>query len=419
MWTRGARQHPVTTEVHMTIERADQKPSPSAEYRFVRGPDPALSNFQRLDEVQAQCRPYLRVDEAPGYWVFTDHEAIVEGLQHPEQFSSSVIVPTEPDPPYKWIPVMLDPPEHNKWRHLLGLYFSPGRVKALETEQREFAVGLINRFRANGRCDFYADFAAVFPTTIFLQIMGLPLDRLGDFMVWEAKILHATPESDPDRSIAIGAMMEVVAYFSALIAERRDVPESRGDDIVSHAIEWEIDGEKPSDNDLLSCMLLLFMAGLDTVAAQLSYSFYHFANHPADRQAIVDDPSRVPLAVEELLRAYPIVQTARKATKDMEFRGCPIKKGDMVAFPLAMANRDPVVFARGGTVDLDAPRPRHIGFGAGPHRCLGSHLARQELTVALQEWHRLIPDYEVADESAVTEHAGGVYSLERLPLQWS
>lgn len=402
----------------MTTKPTDQTSCPATGYTFARGSDPALSNFRRLDGIQAQCRPFLRADEEPGYWVFTDYDAILEGLQHPELFSSSVIVPTEPDPPYKWIPVMLDPPEHTKWRHLLGLYFSPGRVKALEDEQRRFATDLIEKFRAEGRCDFYADFAEVFPTTIFLQILGLPIDKLADFMVWEDKILHGTPERDPDRSIGIGAMMEVMGYFSGLIAERRDNPESRGDDIVSHAIEWEIDGEKPSDNDLLACMLLLFMAGLDTVAAQLAYTFYHLATNPKDRQRLAGDPSCVPAAVEELLRAYPIVQTARKATTDMEFHGCPIKKGDMIAFPLAMANRDPKVFPRGGMVDLDAARPRHIGFGAGPHRCLGSHLARQELTVAIQEWHRLIPDYRIADESAIQEHSGGVYSLERLPLQW-
>lgn len=388
------------------------------EYQFSRGPDPACSNFRRLDALQAEHRPYMHVDEADGYWVFTDHDAILEGLQHPEQFSNAVMVPVERDPQYKWVPIMLDPPEHTKWRHVLGLYFSPGRVRGLEDEQRQFAVELIEKFRAAGQCDFYADFAAVFPTTIFLQIMGLPLDRYADFMVWEDKILHNTPETDPDRTIALGAMMEVVGYFSGLIAERRDKPETRGDDIVSHALEWEIDGEKPSDNDLLSCMLLLFMAGLDTVAAQLSYAFYHLATHPADRQKIVDDLSRAPEAVEELLRAYPIVQTARIATQDVEFHGCPIKKGDMVAFPLGMASRDPQEYSRGGTVDLDAARPRHISFGAGPHRCLGSHLARQEMIVALQEWHRLIPDYEVADESAVVEHTGGVYGIEKLPLRW-
>ncbi|WP_375485129.1 cytochrome P450 [uncultured Mycobacterium sp.] len=395
------------------------QPSNALVYEFTRGGDPPCFNFDRLDRFQAENRPFLRAEEAQGYWVFTDHDAILEGLQHPELFSNAVMVPVEPDPPYKWIPIMLDPPEHTKWRHVLGLYFSPGRVKNQESEQRAFAVELIEKFRAKGECDFYAEFASVFPTTIFLQIMGLPIDKLNDFMVWESKILHGTPETDPDRSIAVGAMMEVVNYFGGLIAHKRQDPASRGDDIVSHAIEWKIDGEPPADSDLLSCMLLLFMAGLDTVAGQLSYAFYHLATHPADRHKIVADPSIIPLAVEELVRAYPIVQTARIATRDIEFHGCPVKAGDIAAFSLGMANRDPKEFPRGGTVDLDAPRPRHIAFGAGPHRCLGSHLARQEMAVVLEEWHRLIPDYEVSDMAAVVEHTGGVYSLERLPLRWT
>ncbi|BBU21127.1 cytochrome P450 [Mycobacterium xenopi] len=398
----------------------DQSDDQVLEYRFLRGGDPPCSNFARLDRFQERHRPFRRVHEdANDYWVMTDHDAILEGLQQPELFSNAVMVPIEPNPPYKWIPMMLDPPEHGKWRHVLGLYFSPGRVSKLEDAQRAFAAELIEKFRGNGSCDFYTDFAAVFPTTIFLQIMGLPTDKLEDFMRWEDKILHATPESDPDRSMALNAMLEVMGYFSGLITQKREDPGARGDDIVSHAIEWKIDGEAPSDNDLLSCMLLLFMAGLDTVAAQLSYAFYHLATHPADREKLVADPSKAPEAVEELVRAYAIVQTARIATKDMDFHGCPIKKGDIVAFPLGMANRDPNEFPRGGTVDFDAPRPRHIAFGAGPHRCLGSHLARQEMTVALQEWHRRIPDYEIADESVVSEHTGGVYSLDRLPLRWN
>lgn len=388
------------------------------EYKYLRGGDPACSNFATLDALQAHHSPFLRAHEQPNdYWVFTSHDAIRDGLQRPELFSNAVMVPLEPDPPYKWIPMMLDPPEHTKWRRVLGLYFSPKRVQSLEQGQRAFACDLIEKFRASGSCDFYTDFAEVFPTTIFLQIMGLPIDKLQEFLVWENKILHATPESDPDRSGTLGAMIEVTEYFRALITEKRNDPAARGDDIVSHAIEWEIDGSKPSDDDLLACMLLLFMAGMDTVAAQLSYAFYHLATHPADRQKIVADPAKVPYAVEELLRAYPIVQTARIAQADETFHGCPIKKGDMVAFPLGMANRDPAEHARGGQVDFDAP-PRHISFGAGPHRCLGSHLARQEMSIALEEWHRLIPDYELADGSAITEHTGGVYSLDRLPLRW-
>lgn len=388
------------------------------DYTFLSGPDPACSNFAKLDEVQRQHRPFLRTDEAGGYWIFTDHDAIREGLQHPELFSNRVMVPTEAEPPYKWIPIMLDPPEHGKWRHVLASYFSPGRVKRLESEQRSFAVELIAKLRDQGSCDYYSDFAAIFPTTIFLQIMGLPIDRLSDFMAWEDKILRATAESDPDRSQASAAMMDVVGYFGSVINEKRTDPASRGDDIVSHALEWRIDGEPPSDADLLSCFLLLFMAGLDTVTSQLSYAMNHLATHPSDRAKLVADPERVPDAVEELMRAYPIVQTARIANRDIDFHGCPINEGDMVAFPLAMANRDPNEHGRGGEVDFDAGVPRHIGFGAGPHRCLGSHLARQEMVVALQEWHRLIPDYELADRVAVTEHTGGVFGIDRLPLRW-
>ena len=396
-----------------------QQDCPVLDFKYWQGPDPGGSNFNRLDELQSKARPFLRANEAEGYWIFTDHDAILDALQDPELFSNASVSPLEPDPPYKWIPMMLDPPEHGKWRHLLGLYFSPKRVRSLEDEQREFARELILKFADKGSCDFFADFASIFPTTIFLQIMGLPTDRLSDFMRWEEKILHATEHSDPDRSMAMGAMMEVVAYFTELIEERRADPAKRGDDIISHALDWKIDDEPPSDPDILSCMLLLFMAGLDTVASQLSYSFLHLATHPEDRKRIVADPGLIPMALEEFLRAYPIVQTARQATRDTEFHGCPIQKGEVVMFPLGMAGRDPQEYERGGEVDLNAPRPRHLSFGAGPHRCLGSHLARQEMTVVFEEWHKLIPEYELADGAEVLEHTGGVFGIDALPLRWT
>lgn len=390
---------------------------PVLPYRNNPGQEPALSFFARNDALQAQARPALWTDEAAGYWVFTDHEVILDGLQQPDLFSNSVIVPTEPDPPYKWIPIMLDPPEHTGWRQLLGGYFSPKRVAGMKDDQRRFARELIQQFKERGSCEYQSEFGQVFPTTIFLQIMGMPTDKLDEFMAWEHAILHATAEADPDASKRNAAMGEVMQYFAGLIEERRANPVPGATDIVSDALNWTIDGKPADPQDLLNCFLLLFMAGLDTVASQSSYIFHHLGTHPEDRKRLVDDPSLIPHAIEELLRAFPIVQTARKVTRDADFHGCPVKAGDMATFPLSMAGRDDNAFPGAKQVDLDREDVRHLSFGAGPHRCLGSHLARQELVVLLEEWHRLIPDYEVV--GTPVEHAGGVFGLDRLDLRWS
>jgi cytochrome P450 len=378
---------------------------------------PALTHFRRLDECQDDARPVFRNTEAGmDYWVFTENSVIHDGLQHPELWSSSVIVPTEPDPPYKWIPVMLDPPEHTKWRHLLGEYFSPGRVKGLREEQQRLAAGLIDGLIAEGRCDFVAQISRIFPSTVFLTIMGMPVEDLEQFLEWEDIILHQSGVGEEVNAARLEGMGHVMGYFSNLIQQRREHRDPNADDIVSKAIDWAIDGEPINDLELLNCLLLLFMAGLDTVSNQLSYAMLHMAGHPADRARIVADPKLIPKAVEEMLRAYPIVQTARKATQDMDFHGCPVKAGDMASFPLALAGRDPAVYEDARHVDLDRGVTRHLSFGGGPHRCLGSHLARQEMVVVLEEWHKRIPDYELVEQAK--EHGGQIFGLDSLNLTW-
>jgi len=229
-------------------------------------------------------------------------------------------------------------------------------------------------------------------------------------------MLHQTGADEETMAVRLEGMGQVVAYFQTLIEERRANPDPNAQDIVTAALNWTLDGEPINDGDLLNCLLLLFMAGLDTVANQLSYSMLHLATHAEDRARIVADPELIPRAVEEILRVYPIVQTARKATKDFEFHGCPVKAGDMASFPLAAAGRDENMFPDARTVDLDRGVTRHISFGAGPHRCLGSHLARQELAVLLEEWHKRIPEYRVVGEPK--EHAGQVFGLDSLVLSW-
>ena len=378
---------------------------------------PALTHFRTLDECQDQARPAFRNAEADvEYWVFTDNSVILDGLQHPELWSSSVIVPTDPEPPYKWIPIMIDPPDHAKWRQVLAEYFSPGRVKGLRDAQQKLAAELVDQLVDEGGCDFVERISRVFPTKVFLTIMGMPVEDLDKFMAWEDKILHQSGVGEEANAARLEGMMAVMGYFSGLIQERRDNRNPDADDIVSKAIDWTIDGEPISDGDLLNCLLLLFMAGLDTVSNQLSYALLHLATHAADRARIVAEPELIPKAVEEILRVYPIVQTARKATQDMDFHGCPVKAGDMASFSLAFAGRDENAYPDAREVDLDRGVTRHLSFGGGPHRCLGSHLARQEMLVVLEEWHKRIPDYELVGEAI--EHGGQVFGVDSLNLTW-
>jgi cytochrome P450 len=256
---------------------------------------PALSHFELLDGCQDEARPVFRNSEGGfDYWVFTDNSVILDGLQHPELWSSSVIVPTEPEPPYKWIPVMIDPPDHAKWRQVLAEYFSPKRVKGMHDAQRKLAGELVDRLIDKGECDFVTAISRVFPSTVFLSIMGLPIDDLEKFMAWEDQILHQDGVGEEVNAARMDGMMAVMGYFSGLIQERRDNRDPEADDIVSKAIDWTIDDEPIGDMDLLNCLLLLFMAGLDTVSNQLSYALLHLATHAGYRARIVADPELIP-----------------------------------------------------------------------------------------------------------------------------
>lgn len=312
---------------------------------------------------------------------------------------------------------MLDGDEHFQWRRQLGPLFSPKWVQSLEPHIRQCAADLVDEIasREGMQVDFMREFAQVFPATIFLELMGMPVEELDQFMEWEHAILHGSDddvEAHGQRQFA--AMQAVMGRFVSIIAERRAEPK---DDIVSKALQFEIDGKPVTDEDLLSFCLLMFMAGLDTVAATLGWTFHHLASHPEDRARIVEDPSVIPTAVEEFLRAYAIVVPARKVMEDTELQGISLKAGDMVNFPLSGATRDEAVFENASEVDIERSPNNHIAFGAGPHRCLGSHLARRELRIALEEWHKRIPEYRIVPGVELIE-TGGQLGLTSLPIEW-
>lgn len=387
------------------------------DFRFI-GVGPLPSGFERYDDLQDQHRLW-RVEEPDGaYWMVLDRELALQGLQDPQTFSSHAITPLDPEPAFTMKPIMLDPPEHGKWRRMLASYFSPRRMPQLEARVRERCREVLDVLTPRGECDFVADFALRFPTTIFLEIVGLPLEELDTFLAWESAILHPNDDGVLDREKQLNTIMLVMGRFAQAIAERRATPDPDATDIISHATGWELDGEPVSDDAILECCLLLFMAGLDTVANELAMAMHHLATHSGDRAALAANRDLVPAAVEELLRVYSIPQLARKATKDTELGGQQIRAGDMVMFSLAAANRDPSAIDRAREVVFGREAPPHYAFGAGPHRCLGSHLARQELTVALEQWHARIPDYELAQSEPVREYRGSVHGVVHLPLRW-
>jgi cytochrome P450 len=371
------------------------------------------SFFDRADDWRSRGRIHQGDGKGTRFWLLTEMDDIRSAYQTPEVFSNTAIQCDTPDPQYHLVPEMLDPPEHGAWRRLMGPLFSPGAVAAMETHIRARFDEILDEVVPRGRCDFVADVALRFPNTIFLELMGMPVDDAPRFQEWETAILHESSQSAP---AAVEATNQVVAYFAELLEARRAAP---GDDIVSKALTWEVNGEPAKTKDLLSFCLLLFQAGLDTVASQLSYAFYHLATHPADRERIVADPGLIPTANEELLRYYAIVTPGRKVVRNVEIAGCPIKAGDMALLPLSSANRDPKQFERADEIIIDRATNPHIAFGAGPHRCLGSHLARLELTVAMQAWHERVPEYELDESVPMGEHSAGLIGLNNLPLRWS
>jgi len=262
---------------------------------------------------------------------------------------------------------------------------------------------------AKGReCNFVEDFAKPFPVGIFLDLMGLPKENMPRFLHWEALIMR-------DKLTRAAAMQEVSAYLQELVSERRRRPT---EDLISFAVTAQVDGRPLTDEDVIGICVLLFIAGLDTVTSSFSFHFRHLAEHPADQEALRADFGLIPGAVEEFFRAYAVVNTNRYVTRDIEFAGVQMRKGDNVTCSTILASRDPREFENPNQVQIARSPNPHNAFSYGPHRCIGSHLARRELVAGMEEWFKLIPTFRVKPDAPIVAHGGGVFSLESLPLVW-
>jgi cytochrome P450 len=341
-----------------------------------------------------------------GFWFLTNYADIHEALQRPDLWSSKYT--SVPARDSRLLPLSLDAPDHAKYRRLINPAFAPGRMAELEGKMRDLCRSLIEPIKHQSEFDFLEVFARPFPSTIFTQMFGLPSEEWPRFGRWAHLTIQIGDIAARDR-----ATIEVEDYLKDLVAERMSV---RSDDMLSFLLDVEIEGDRLTEEDVLAFSLLLFMAGLDTVTASLGFFFKFLAEHPLHREQIIDDPSVIPGAVEELLRYHSNIVLARTATGDFTFAGAPVKEGDRLAVVLAPSGRDPQAFPNAGTVDFRREPNRHLAFSAGPHRCVGSHLARHELRVALEEWHRAIPNYAIAPGTKLSYHGAGVMGLEALPM---
>ncbi|MER3452366.1 MAG: cytochrome P450 [Acidimicrobiia bacterium] len=346
--------------------------------------------------------------------VISRYEDVLWALKHPEVFSSSAALEIGQEQPL--IPLQIDPPEHAKYRRLLDPEFSPKRMAEIEPDARALVNRIIDRFADRGDCDFHEEFATPLPSTVFLRLMGLPQSDLPLFLQWRDNTIR--PDVAPGDLEAAARIREetghaITAYFEEAIAERRKRPD---DGLLSRLVRAQIDGRPLDQRELLGICHLLLLGGLDTVTATLDCSIAYLATHPQQRRRLVEDPSRTAAAVEELLRAEsPVMMVVRSVKEDTVFGGVELHKGDSVTLLLGAADRDPAEFPDPDTVDFDRTQNRHLAFGGGPHRCLGSHLARMELRVGLEEFHRRIPEYRIAD-GAELHFSPGIRQVASLPL---
>lgn len=309
-----------------------------------------------------------------------------------------------------WInsPVELDPPDHGPFRAMVNPVFTPKAMAKLEDRIRQYAIGYIDGFAARGECEFMRDFAFEFPIRVFMELMGLPIERMPEFLEWEMNLLH-----NHDMAKIAAATRSVVDYLRSEIEDRRRNPR---EDLISYGVGAQVSGQALTEDQLVGFMFNLFIGGLDTVSTNMGLHFWHLATHRADQATLRADPALLPNAIEELMRAYGAVTTFRTVRKETEIRGVKFMPGDKIAMSTTLAGRDPAEFADPADVRFDR-RPRHVSFGFGPHICVGMHLARREMRIAMEEFLARIPDFRVKNGHVVRCHLGMIQPVE-LPLVW-
>lgn len=366
-------------------------------------------------ELRAHC-PVARSDEDGGFWIFSTYEDVRFTHQHPEYFSTRHIsIPKMEYPSGPEIPQHIDPPEHMKYRKPMLSMFSPAQTNAAEPFARATAIELIEPFAGNANVDFMREFAIPYPCIVFCHLMGLPTSDLGTFLAWKDEYLRADPRERAARIAEIYAGAS--SMFEQLWNERLE-SHDRPDDLITKLMTMRYGNERAVTKDeFVRAARFIFFAGLDTVTSQIALFMHHLGSRLELRDQLLAGPDRIPRAIEELMRYDTLVAVAREVMQPVTVHGQDLKPGEMVLTIINSANRDAKVFSDPEVIDFDRRAANiHLGFGIGPHRCLGSHLARMEMRVALEELHRRIPNYRVDPDRPARMHLGSVRGVLDLQL---
>ena len=374
-----------------------------------QGDDPFLA-VSRLHDGPPLIWTHDAAYGRPG-WIATRHEVMAEIFLDHERFSAERhgMIADLVGEPVLLNPIEIDPPAHHGYRRNLNPLFTPKAVAGLQGAVDRVCHDLMDRFADRGGCDFIHDFAIPFPTHIFLDLMALPHDRAADFLQWEEDLMRA-----PDPMDRVKAARAIYAY----LREHKDRQCAAPSNDLNQAITGGTFDGRPLDHlEMMGIYYVLWVGGLDTVYSTLGWIMRHLAVDQALQDRLRTHPDQIAQAVEELSRAFSVVVTHRQVARDCTFHGASLKAGEEIHLPLALANRDPALFADPHQIDIDR-KPRHIAFGFGAHNCLGIHLAKRELRTVIAAFLERFHHIRVKPGEAVRHHTGRTFGVDYLPLEW-
>ena len=380
----------------------------------------AADPYPIIEDLRQRC-PIPHSERFGGVWMPVRHADVSAIANDTERFTSRSIIVSEHRPPMELAPegiappISSDPPFHMDARRMLLPIFSPQKIDALEPSTRAYCQELIDEMKAKlasgtATIDAAEQYAQHIPVRVIANMLGLPEEDADQFRGFVHDILEGVALPLEER---IGGFMNLFQYLQGHIDDHLANPR---DDLITFLLESELNGEKLSPFHVARTIGLLLIAGIDTTWSAIGASIWHLAKTPSDRERLVDEPTLLPTAMEEFLRAYAPVTMARLVKQDMDFNGCPMKAEDWVLLSFPAANRDPEFFERADEVVIDRANNRHAAFGLGVHRCAGSHLARMELRVALEVWLENFPSFSLADPEAVRWSGGQVRGPRVLPI---